>query len=146
MRKSILTIVLCSIIFMAGSIPSVAAEVQPSEIVESIELVSPHMTYITRAECALTVSTTGNASVVCKVKGTQGNVIRTVITANLQQYQNGQWITIKTYTKGSNSYDVTLNNSCQVSKGYTYRVVANVRAYTSSSSEGRTVVSQEVRY
>ena len=50
MRKSILTIVLCSIILMAGSIPTIAAEVQPSEIVESIESVAPHMMHITRAE------------------------------------------------------------------------------------------------
>ncbi len=146
MRKSILTIVLCSIILMAGSIPTIAAEVQPSEIVESIESVAPHMMHITRAECTLTISTTGNASVVCKVKGTQGNVTRTVITANLQQYQNGQWITVKTFSKDSASYINTMDESYQVSKGYTYRVVANVRAYTSSSSEGRTVVSQEVTY
>lgn len=146
MKKNILKILLCSFILVAGIEPTKGAVVQPEEIAESMESVVPCMTYITQIRNTLSISNSGNAQLVCNVAGVYGSVTRIVITANLQQYQNGQWITIETYAKDSNSYDVTLNNSCQVSKGYTYRVVANVQAYTSSASEGRTVVSREVRY
>lgn len=146
MKKSMVMMAICSAMLMAGCVPAMASEVQWNETVESMEMVSPRMTYISRANTSLTISATGNASVVCMVKGTQDNVTRTAITAHLQRYQNGQWITVKTFSVNSNSYMTRMDESYQVSKGYTYRVSASVQAYTSSSSEGRTVVSSEVTY
>lgn len=105
----------------------------------------PYMLYIKSAGGMLDVSSGGSANIEVYVKGTS-SVTKVSITAKLQQYKNGSWSTIKTFTKSKDSTSVTLSDTYPVTKGYTYRVQSTVTAYCGGASETRTVTSNEVKY
>lgn len=68
------------------------------------------------------------------------------ITANLQQYKDGRWATIKIFTESANSHRTSLYETTTISKGYTYRVLAQVKAYSGSSVETRNLTGSEASY
>lgn len=104
------------------------------------------MNYISRTSCFLYINSNGKATTECSVYGYQGSTTRVSITANLQQYKNGRWITIKTFTQNSNSHRGSLSETISISKGYSYRVSAQVKAYSGSSVETRNLTSKQTRF
>lgn len=88
----------------------------------------------------------GGACCYEKASGASGIATRVTITAKLQQYVNGTWVTVNTFTLDENSYAGTLSESCHVSKGYTYRVSATVCVRAGLSGETQQVTSREVKY
>lgn len=108
--------------------------------------ISPKMTYIAKASSNVTITSSGQAQVECYVAGHSSIVTRVKIKADLQQYKNDKWTSVKTWSTSKNKYRVTLAKSIQVSKGYSYRVVATVTAYKNSDSETKTVTSSEAKY
>lgn len=113
---------------------------------QNVSEISPYMTYITRAAATLSIGTDGTALLTCDVEGQKASVTHISVTAKLQQYKNGQWITLDTCTKETDSHTVTLSESCKVPKGYTYRLVANICARAGLSGETKQVTSREVKY
>ena len=95
---------------------------------------------------ALYIDSSGKATTDCSVYGYQGITTKVSITANLQQYKDGRWATIKTYTESANSHRVSLYETTTVLKGYAYRVTAEVKAYSGSSVETRSLTSSEASY
>lgn len=146
MRKQIISLTLCCIIFLAGGTQISAAE--PNTSVPNVMnfAISPLMEYIAQASGSIYINANGVATVDCDVYGYQGITTRVEIDANLQQYKNSRWVTIKTFTVESNSHRTSLSNTYSVSKGYSYRVQANIKAYSGSSVETRTVTSSEAKY
>ena len=57
------------------------------------------------------------------------NINKVVINANLQQYVNGNWQTIKSWTSTSYSNMGDLTQSWYVMSGYYYRLVSSGAAY-----------------
>lgn len=142
MRKRIIALVLCGLMVFAGSIPSFAAVITRDEPI----VISPQMENISQAVAGLSVDNLGNAKVSSYVSGFCGITTRVKISAKLQKYVNGSWETLETFTGEKDSWCMSLIDSYKVSKGYTYRVQATVYAYSDSSSEVKTVTSNEVKY
>ncbi len=103
---------------------------EPDEILPNGEI-SPQMLYITNADSNIQISSSSRATVEAYVIGYSNTVTKTKVEADLQQLKNGRWTSIKTWSVSKNSYKATLVESIQVSKGYSYRVVATVTAYIS---------------
>lgn len=142
MRKHIVALVLCGLMFFAGSTPSLAADVTTDDVIT----VSPQMQNIDQYTASLMIDAVGNATIKSTVHGFSGITNRVKISAKLQQYVSGDWVTLETFVAEKDSYSVSLKDTYKVSKGYTYRVQANVYAYSDTSSEMRIVTSNEVRY
>lgn len=141
MRKRMVALALCGVLIFAGNTEIFAADAVPEETTD----ISPRMDCINRAIANLQINSSGKAELYCYAKGCSG-ITRIEISAKLQRYVDGKWVTLETFTKNSNSYMASLNDSYQVSKGYTYRIRATVHARSDSSSETRTVLSNEMKY
>jgi len=88
----------------------------------------------------------GNGSAVCTVAGYQTFVTKCSITANLQQYKNGTWVTIDTWPQSFNSYRGSLTGTKALTKGYDYRVQAIYTATSASMTETFTTYSGVKNY
>ena len=140
MRKKckVLLMMLCCAIWMCA-VPVCAQAKGGNE-----NVAVPYMLYIADASSKLSI-TSGTSNVQSWLSGTS-SVTKVSITAKLQQYKNGSWTTIKTFSKSKDSTSVTLSDTYPVTKGYTYRVQSTVTAYCGGASETRTVTSNEVKY
>lgn len=146
MRKRILSLALCCLMLFAGSVQAFAAETNVFAPSTAHFSITPYMDYIAQANGTLYINSKGVATVDCDVYGYQGTTTRVGISADLQQYKSGRWVTIKTFTAESDSHRTSLSNTYNVTKGYTYRVQATIKAYSGSSVETRTVTSSEANY
>ena len=102
------------------------------------------MTLIARAHSNISISSSGSANVIASVTGNPGTT-KTEIISYLQQYRNGTWTNIATFT-ASGSQRCNLSKYKTVTKGYKYRVSSVVRAYKGTASENRTVNSSSINY
>ena len=75
-----------------------------------------------------------------------GSATSVEIKADLQQYKNGAWTSIRSWTKSADNYRLNLAESIQVSKRYSYRAISTVTAYSGHVSETRTIISGEDIY
>jgi len=119
MTKRILSVTVCLLLVFATT----AAMLMPAAA----------LTYIKSADAGLSKSGT-TAHLSCSVTGYQGLTTSCKITANLQQYKNGAWTTIDTWTQSYNSYRGTLSASRTVAAGFSYRVLASVTGNTETIS------------
>lgn len=139
-------------IFVCGAVMLSIGQANALEPVKDVAIynsnnssISPCMDYISRANSNIYISD-GKATISCSVYGYQGITTSVKIDAKLQQYKNGKWVSIDTFSKESNSYRVSINETSSITKGYKYRVQAVVKAYSGSLVETRTVTSSEVKY
>ena len=146
MRKYIAILGLFCTVLCIGKENVPAAETGKAMSVHSKYNFVPYTDYISSADVDLQIYKNGTAIVSGEARGYQGTTTRVEIKANLQQYKGGQWVTIKTFNAESDSHRVSLSETYSVSKGYTYRVKALVKAYAGSSSETKSVTSNEVTY
>lgn len=146
MRKRIASLAICCLMFLAGSTQAFAAE--PMETMPSTVkfTVSPQMDYIAQANASIYIDSDGVATVSCSVYGYQGTTTRVEISANLQQYKDSNWVTLKTFTAESDSHRTSLSETYKISKGYSYRVQASIKAYSGGKSEVQTVTSSSAKY
>lgn len=143
-RITVLSLVLC--IMCLGSTEIFANSFIEDDLPEDYLEISPYMDYILRSSCKLYIDSSGRATTNCSIYGYQGTTTKVSITANLQQYKGGKWTTIKTFTQSSNSHRVSLSETVSVTKGYTYRVSAQVNAWSGSSVETRHLISSTKFY
>lgn len=146
MKRNLISVLMCCFVVLSF------AQVQALEIADNISTydtdnsyVSPYMDYISHANSNIYISN-GKATISCSVYGYQGITTRVKIDAKLQQYKNGKWVSIDTFSNENNSYRVSINETSSITKGYKYRVQATVKAYNGSSVETRTVTSSEAKY
>ncbi|MDU6855721.1 MAG: hypothetical protein E6370_15010 [Clostridiales bacterium] len=109
-------------------------------------IIVPYMDYINDATVGLKITSDGEAQVRSSIVGYSSSVDKIKIEATLQQYKNGKWTDIKTWSKSYSSYKGNLGETYQVSKGYSYRVVSKFTAYSGSKMETQTVTGSEVKY
>ena len=146
MKRNLISVLMCSFAVLS------LTQAQALEIADNISIydadnnyVSPCMDYISRANSNIYISD-GKATISCSVYGYQGITTRVKIDAKLQQYKNGKWVSIDTFSNESNSYRVSINETSSITKGYKYRVQAIVKAYSGSLVETRTITSSEAKY
>lgn len=106
-----------------------------SEHIETSDLentdIKPYFTYISVFANTFEISASGKASVSSYL--TARNIDSLSIEVSLEQFNNGQWTSIKTWTETLNGINGGLSNSYYVPKGYTYRVVSKGMVYKNGS-------------
>lgn len=108
-------------------------------------IVQPKFTNIAIFQTGFDISSTGKASV--NVYLTAQNVDSAKVDANLQQYKNGNWKTIKSWTNTSSGTSAGLSGSYYIAKGYSYRVVSKGYVFKGSKIiETTTYTSQTKKY
>ncbi|WIV13507.1 hypothetical protein [Proteiniborus sp. MB09-C3] len=107
--------------------------------------ISIQMTYINNISNDFTISA-GQAYIACSVKGYNDITDKVAIYVNLQQYKDGSWVTIKSWSETFNDYIGNINKTYSVDKGYTYRVRASFTAYSGEKSESISSTSNTVKY
>lgn len=139
MRKG-LCLIMCTLLLMscinhvyADEIVPLAAPTAPS--------ISPLLEYISENNANISVDNNGVATISCKAFGHIGITTRIEITADLQRYDNGRWITINRFATASDSHRATLSHTHTLAKGYTYRVQATVTANSGTEIESDMVTS-----
>ena len=95
------------------------------------EIVSPFFTNITLFQNVFDISTDGKASI--SVYLTARDVDSVKVDASLQQFKNGNWLTIKSWTNTSMGTYAGVSGSYYVAKGYQYRVVSIGQVYKSQT-------------
>jgi len=91
------------------------------------EIVSPFFTNITLFQNVFDISTDGKASI--SVYLTARNVDSVKVDASLQQFKNGNWLTIKSWTNTSAGTYAGVSGTYYVAKGYQYRMVSKGLVY-----------------
>lgn len=140
-RKRIFTLVLMICALFSFSVNGLANTTEQDFIG-----ISPRLSYISSTDTSLSISTSGNASGMAKINGYQGVTTKVETYLYLQQYKNGSWQTVESWSQTDNNYRGTLQGTCSVSKGYNYRVKASYYAYSGSSYENIVDYSGEVSY
>lgn len=141
MTMKMILLMLCLCLMSSSSMKVFADQINKEQTLGRESIIRPYMDYIARASCFLYIDSSGKATTDCSVYGYQGTTTKVSITANLQQYKDGRWITIRTFTESANSHRVSMYETTAISKGYTYRVTAQVKAYSGSSVEERNLTS-----
>ena len=108
-------------------------EVLPEDIVffdfSQVEMLADaigRLQNVSSATVGLTISDTGKASVVADCNTYSKCSIS--LMAELQQYKNNDWTTIKTFYSSANGTFCVLNGSYSVSSGYSYKVKLTIVA------------------
>lgn len=143
--KRLIMVILCGALLLCSSGITYADTGSNDHSKDNI-IITPQMVYIYESQSKLNITSTGQAQVKCYVEGYSGTVTKVSIEAELQQYKDGDWVTINSWYQSSSSYRLTLSKSMAVPKGYSYQVVADVTAYNGSDSETQTVISSEIDY
>lgn len=145
MKKKVISLLIC-ILMIAVHTPNVIAAEATTYALPGGNVITPQWNYISKINPSLTVDDSGIATVYCSVTGKMGTTTRVEITAELQRYVSGRWVTVKTYTAESDSYRLTLSKTCSLTAGYNYRVQVTVTAYSGSAVESDVVTSGMVAY
>ncbi len=91
------------------------------------------------------ISDHGKASVSAYL--TARNVDKVKVSTKLQQYKNGSWQTIKSWTQTSSGTYAGLSGTYYVTKGYQYRIVSTGKVYLNQSLvEQTTYTSNPIFY
>ncbi|AIQ40645.1 hypothetical protein MKZ24_26555 [Paenibacillus sp. FSL R7-0297] len=88
---------------------------------------------ITNVSLRLFISSSGIAEMDVDLTAFQAD--KTSIVCNLQQYKDGGWTTLKTFSNSINSNDLNLFQTWAVAKGNNYRIEVHATAYLNGTSE-----------
>jgi len=99
------------------SIPSFA---NSNEIIDSKELICPRFAYINLFQNHFDISDYGKASISVYLNARDVDQVKVV--ANLQQYRNGNWRTIKSWSAKSYKDSAGVEKNYYISSGYLYRL------------------------
>jgi hypothetical protein len=121
------------VVIFAFNVPTIADGYEPSvsKSTKNYEIVTPFFTNITLFQNVFDISTDGKASI--SVYLTARNVDSVKVDASLQQFKNGNWLTIKSWTNTSAGTYAGVSGTYYVAKGYQYRLVSNGYVYKSGN-------------
>ena len=147
-KKKLIKIGLWAVILLQIAIPSFARGhvSSPIEPIGNISIIVPYMKYTARASTNLIIDSKGNATVTASIDGYKGITNKVSVNAELQQYKNGKWTKVKSFSDSDNSHRIRIYETTKVSKGYKYRVVTKVTAIHNGDKEIRTITSSEQKY
>jgi hypothetical protein len=143
MSKKFFSLGLSILLFLTALYPAavMAAEETTSEQESTVSI---QYVYINQASTSLTISPDGTASIYGYVQRTpSGSSIQ--ITSTLQQYSNGSWLNIKSWSEYSTSWSALISETYPVNRG-TYRVRTYYYVSGSNGYESDNVYSKNVIY
>lgn len=104
---------------------------QPKDINKDDEIIHVEFTYITMFKNDFEISDSGKSSVATTLRSY--NVDEVHITGYLQQYTNGEWKTIKTWSSEASGNSDEFSGSWYVASGYSYRYKSYAYLYKDGS-------------
>ena len=133
------------VIIFAFAMPTFADGDKPivSKSTGNYEIVTPFFTNITLFQNVFDISTDGKTSI--SVYLTARNVDSVKVDASLQQFKNGNWLTIKSWTNTSAGTYAGVSGTYYVAKGYKYRLKSSGYVYKSSSQIERTDFYSDIK-
>ena len=140
-KKRIFQLISIALISCIIVIPVTAAPV--SQVIKQ-DIVQPMFTNIILFQNGFNISSTGKVSV--SVYLTAQNVDSVKVDANLQQYRNGAWITIKSWTKTSAGTTAGLSGTYYVLSGYSYRLASTGTVYIGNSIVEKTNYTSSAKF
>lgn len=121
MKKRIIQIVLFVSIFCITALPTYATDRNEAIIIR------PYWTEISQFNNSFNITSSGRADIESTLIAFDVDTIG--IEAHLQQFINGSWVTIKTWTEVSTDEICTAAGSWYVQKGYYYRLFSTGTVY-----------------
>lgn len=120
MKKRISVLIVLCLMLSISVLPAQALQRAP-------QVINPRFTYIDEFQTTFDITSTGRADVDVYLYAAGAD--ETQVRANLQQYKNGSWTTIKTWNQYEQGSSCGLGESWYIASGYTYRVVSNGYVY-----------------
>lgn len=129
------------VVMFAINVPTFADGHEPSvcKLNSNYEIVTPFFTNITLFQNVFDISTDGKATISAYL--TARNVDSVKVDASLQQFKNGNWLTIKSWTNTSAGTYAGVSGTYYVAIGYQYRLVSSGYVY-----KGGSLIEQTVNY
>jgi hypothetical protein len=121
------------------SIP-VSASAPPNTLFNGSEFM-PFWTMINHLSNGLEIESNGKALMFSQITGYSGQVESIRISAYLQRYKNGTWVTIKNWTQDYEGSSALWTKSWYVNKGYYYRLTTYFYVYGNGSQESTILIS-----
>lgn len=141
MKHRIPILIIFCLMLSVISLPSYALQ-EESSLYGSIR---PRFTYINAFQCYLSINTSGLAEVFVSLNATGVQV--TEVKAYLQQYRNGVWKTVKSWSDTEAGTSCSLDKSWYITSGYAYRVLSYGYVYINGIMvESSTITSQTCNY
>ena len=116
-KRTAIFFVLCLMLFISA-LPSQALQWDNG----TRGVITPMFTYISLFETSFDITSSGRADVAVLIYAPSAH--DTGVRADLQQYKNGSWTTIKTWSAAEEGSSCGLGKSWYVASGYSYRVVS----------------------
>lgn len=140
MRKSKILVSFLAILFSILLSSNVLALSSPE--VTGINTITPYWTAMIQPYQSFDI-TNGKAIVGAETLA-GSNASSVYVQANLQQFKDGSWVTIKSWSNTQNGFYVNLSQTWYVMTGNTYRLVTYHITYFNGTSESTTLTSRNV--
>ncbi len=108
------------------------------------EIIQPRFTYINVFQNSFNISNNGKAT--AEVFLYAHDVDQVEVQANIQQYNNGAWQTIKSWSSTQQGTSCRLGKSWYVESGYSYRLVSYGYVYRNNAIVEYTVYIGSAKY
>lgn len=149
MKKLVFAVSVIALLWVLPMLPGKAAEIDAvrepvvidlSEIPEGLEIGkvvdnATRMRYLSEVSAEIHITPEGVATVFAEAISYSSELTNLLVVAELQQLVNGEWSTLRTYRYFTGSNIAAISETCNVSRGYYYRVVNTTTAYAGSDSE-----------
>jgi len=138
--KKVVVLLLVMTLVCGMSVP-VLASVSTNNLEDSLLVdIRPRWTMIVNVSNDLDISSNGNALMMSQITAYSGvDSIR--ISAYLERYQNGAWVTVKNWTQDYQGSSALWSKSWYVNKGYYYRLTTYFYVYGGGSHESTILIS-----
>ena len=93
------------------------------------------MRYLENVGASIHIMDDGTATVTADAISGSPELTNLLVVAELQQLVNGNWTTLRTYRYFTGETYAVISETCNVARGYYYRVVNTTTAYAGSDSE-----------
>ena len=137
--KKIFLFTMISVLLTTSPVSVLAAE-------QSESLIAPCDLYTDRVSAHLTISSTGTANILVNVIGRAPLTTKIFVYVYLQQYKNGVWQSITTWSQTKTATSNSLTKNVAVEKGYQYRVKVSSYVYSGEKYEDLVTYSAVVSY
>jgi hypothetical protein len=113
--------------------------------VHNLGIVTPNFTNISFVKTDLSIGSDGVAH--AQTTATARNVDKIIVSMSLQQFDNGNWKVLKTWSQTTFGTESFQYNTMIVSRGFKYRVVSNIKVYLDNIIREEIInMSEEVFY
>ncbi len=124
-KRLLSKVMILVIVVSVGAIPIEAKEIMDKQKDE--EIVQVRFSYINLFQNSFDIADNGKSSFSTILWSR--NIDEVELYSHLQQYKDGEWKTIKTWSNEANGTECYLSNSWYVASGYYYRFKASAYLY-----------------